>query len=154
MTEQNKRDRPKTPQGAKALRGVAITLMGLTLVFTLLGGVGTTCVALGAEKYDSMALLVPYKPLYQVWGVEGVPECIGRSSHWCAVGRGSDVGLSIGARLIGSGQRAVLRDRSYTGGIPAAAPATVVGASGILCERRTGVVPEALPQVQHSSSAA
>ena len=66
MTEQNKRYRPKTPQGAKALRGVAITLMGLTLVFTLLGGVGTTCVALGAEKYDSMALLVPYKPLYQV----------------------------------------------------------------------------------------
>jgi hypothetical protein len=49
---------------AKFLRFVAIVLMGLTAAFTLLSGVGTTCVALAAENYDSMAALVPYKWLY------------------------------------------------------------------------------------------
>ncbi len=63
MTEQ------KQPRPSKALRGIAVTLMGLTLALTLLGGVGTTCVALGAEKYPSMAALVPYKPLYQAFVV-------------------------------------------------------------------------------------
>jgi hypothetical protein len=74
MTQQNGR------RLSRILRGVALTLMGLTVTFTLLGGVGTTCVALGAEKYDSMAALVPYKPLYQalvvislVMGVWGIP---------------------------------------------------------------------------------
>ena len=73
MTEQNKH-RP-----SKVLRGIAIALFGLAVTFTLLGAVGTTCAAFGAEKYDSMILLVPYKPLYQalvvislavgVWGI-------------------------------------------------------------------------------------
>jgi len=56
MTEQNKH-RP-----SKVLRGIVIALFGLTVTFTLLGAVGTTCVAFGAEKYDSMIPLVPYKP--------------------------------------------------------------------------------------------
>ena len=43
---------------SKVLRGVAITPMGITVAFTLLGGAGTTCVAFGAEKYESMAALV------------------------------------------------------------------------------------------------
>jgi hypothetical protein len=64
----------------KILRIVGIILLGLTAVFHILGGVGTSCVALGAEKYDSMAGIVPYKWLYQVfvlvtiaigvWGVQ------------------------------------------------------------------------------------
>ncbi|MGD2157688.1 MAG: hypothetical protein PVG14_16480 [Anaerolineales bacterium] len=49
---------------AKFLRFVAIVLMGLTAAFTLLSGVGTTCVALAAENYDSMTALAPYKWLY------------------------------------------------------------------------------------------
>ena len=57
--------------------------MGLTVTFTLLGGVGTTCVALGAENYESMVGLIPYKPLYQVLvvislaaGVWGIPVTV------------------------------------------------------------------------------
>jgi len=73
MTEQ-KKHRP-----SKVLRGIIIVLFGLTVTFILLSAVGTICVAFGAEKYDSMIPLVPYKPLYQalvvislaagVWGI-------------------------------------------------------------------------------------
>ena len=48
------------------LRFIAITLLGLTAIFTLMGGIGTTCVAFNAEKYDSMIALVPVKPIFQV----------------------------------------------------------------------------------------
>ena len=48
----------------KFLRIIGIILMSLTAAFTVLSGVGTTCVALGAENYSSMAGIVPYKWLY------------------------------------------------------------------------------------------
>ena len=48
----------------KVLRFIGIVLMGLTSAFTILGGVGTTCVALGAENYPSMAGIAPFKWLY------------------------------------------------------------------------------------------
>lgn len=51
----------------KFLRFVGIILMGLTAAFTVLGGVGTTCVALAAEKYPSMVGIVPYKWLYVIF---------------------------------------------------------------------------------------
>ncbi len=73
----------KSNPGPKILRAIAVTLMGLTVVFTVLGGAGTTCVAFGAEKYGSMASLVPYKPLYQALvvislavGIWGIPVTI------------------------------------------------------------------------------
>lgn len=50
----------------KALRVIAILLMGLTAAVTLLSGIGITCVALGAEKYESMAALAPFKWFYQL----------------------------------------------------------------------------------------
>jgi len=56
-------------QPSKFLRFIGILLMGLTAVVLLLAGIGTTCVALGAEKYPSMASLVEYKWLYQVFVV-------------------------------------------------------------------------------------
>lgn len=72
-----------TPRPWKAGRIIALVLMGLTVFFTLTGGIGTTCVALGAENYESMAGLVPYKPLYQVLvvisiatGIWGIPAMI------------------------------------------------------------------------------
>jgi hypothetical protein len=37
---------------AKLLRVIGIILMGLTAVFTIMGGVGTTCVALNPTGYD------------------------------------------------------------------------------------------------------
>lgn len=50
---------------AKLLRIAGIVLMGLTAVFTLMSGAGTTCVALAAEKFGpSMAPIAPYKWLY------------------------------------------------------------------------------------------
>jgi hypothetical protein len=49
---------------AKILRIVAILLLGLTAVVALLSGAGSTCVALGAEKYASMSALAPFKWLY------------------------------------------------------------------------------------------
>lgn len=48
----------------KFLRFIGIFFMSLTAAFTILGGVGTTCVALAAEKYDSMVGIAPYKWLY------------------------------------------------------------------------------------------
>jgi hypothetical protein len=50
---------------AKILRVLGIILMGITAAFTLLGGAGTTCIALAAENFgDKWAPLVPYKWLY------------------------------------------------------------------------------------------
>ncbi|MBT3390481.1 MAG: hypothetical protein HN413_08725 [Chloroflexi bacterium] len=51
----------------KFLRFIGILFMSLTAAFTVLGGVGTTCVALGAEKYDTMAGIVPFKWLYVLY---------------------------------------------------------------------------------------
>lgn len=51
----------------KVLRFVAILLFGLTVAFHLLGGIGTSCVALAAEEFDSMAAIAPFKWLYQVF---------------------------------------------------------------------------------------
>jgi hypothetical protein len=77
MTEQG-RHHP-----SKVLRGIAVTLMGIAVAITLLAGVGTTCVAFGAENYGSMAALVPYKPLYQALvvislavGIWGIPMTV------------------------------------------------------------------------------
>ncbi len=48
----------------KVLRVIAIIMMGLTAAFTLLGGIGTICVAWFPENYD-FEVLVPYKSIYQ-----------------------------------------------------------------------------------------
>src|SRR4030042_5223433 len=50
---------------AKVLRMICIILMGLTAVFTIMGGVGTTCVALNPTGYDGkFAGIAPYQWLY------------------------------------------------------------------------------------------
>ena len=53
----------------KILRIVAIVLLGLTAVFSLLGGIGSTCVAFAAENWQSMAAIVPFKWLYMIYVV-------------------------------------------------------------------------------------
>lgn len=51
----------------KVLRGVAVVLMGLTATFTLLGAVGTSCIAWNASQYGkAFAMYVPYMPVYQI----------------------------------------------------------------------------------------
>ncbi len=50
---------------AKLLRIIGIILMGLTAVFTIMGGVGTTCVALNPTGYSGkFAGIAPYQWLY------------------------------------------------------------------------------------------
>jgi uncharacterized membrane protein (UPF0136 family) len=64
----------------KALRIVGIVLLGVTAVITLLGGVGTTCVALDASKYGSMAPLADYQWLYIFYVLSGI--VIGALGIW------------------------------------------------------------------------
>lgn len=50
---------------AKVLRVVGIIFMGITAVFTLMAGIGTTCVAVAAASFGaSMAPIAPYQWLY------------------------------------------------------------------------------------------
>jgi hypothetical protein len=52
-------------RGARALRIVAVILMSLTAVFTIMGGAGTTCVALDPTGYDGKFIgLAPFQLLY------------------------------------------------------------------------------------------
>jgi hypothetical protein len=53
----------------KIIRIAAIILLGLTAVFSLLGGIGSTCVAFAAENWESMAAIVPFKWLYMIYVV-------------------------------------------------------------------------------------
>ena len=50
---------------AKILRIVGIILMGMTAVFTMMGGIGTTCVALNPNGYEGkFSGIAPYQWLY------------------------------------------------------------------------------------------
>jgi hypothetical protein len=52
----------------KALRVIAIVLMGMSTIFALLGGVGTACIAWNAPMYGpAFAIFVPFMPLYQIF---------------------------------------------------------------------------------------
>jgi len=56
----------------KFLRFIGILFMGISAAVTLLGGVGTTCVALNAAKYDSMKAIANYQWLYIAYVIIGV----------------------------------------------------------------------------------
>lgn len=57
---------------AKTLRFIGILLMALTGGFTLLGGIGTSCVALFPTKFGSMAALAPFQWLYILFVLTGI----------------------------------------------------------------------------------
>ncbi len=51
----------------RIMRGIAIVLLALSTAMTLLGGVGTTCVAWNADKYGkAFEMFVPYMGEYQI----------------------------------------------------------------------------------------
>lgn len=50
----------------KAIRIIAIVLMGLTAAVNVLGGVGTSCAAFAPERWDSMRPLLSLQWLYQI----------------------------------------------------------------------------------------
>lgn len=54
------------------MRIIGIILLGLTAVITLLGGIGTTCVALNPTAYEGMEALAPYQWLYIFYVVAGI----------------------------------------------------------------------------------
>ena len=56
----------------KIIRIVLLTAFLLTVLFTLLSGVGTYCAAFKTEQYPSMAVLLPYQLLYQVLVIASV----------------------------------------------------------------------------------
>lgn len=52
---------------SRFLRILGIVLLAISAAFTLLGGIGTTCVAFNAENFgESMAKLTPVKPIFQL----------------------------------------------------------------------------------------
>lgn len=58
---------------AKFLRFIGIALMGLTAAFTILGGAGTTCVAINPTGFgESMAPLAKFQWLYVLFVLAGV----------------------------------------------------------------------------------
>lgn len=50
----------------KVLRIIAIILMGLASAMMILGGIGTICIAFWPEKYPTLSMMVPVKPIFQV----------------------------------------------------------------------------------------
>jgi len=55
------------PKPSPFLRIVTIVVLSLAAAMTLLGGIGTTCVAFKAENFGPrMAALIPVKPIFQV----------------------------------------------------------------------------------------
>ncbi len=52
---------------AKFLRFIGILFMGLTSALILLSGVGTTCVAIDATRYESMKAIAEYQWLYIIY---------------------------------------------------------------------------------------
>lgn len=66
-----------SPQLSRVLRHITIILLSLTAAMTLLGGVGTTCVAFKAEEYGPrMAALVPVKPVFQALVVVSIAAAV------------------------------------------------------------------------------
>lgn len=56
----------------KILRWIGIILLGFTAVVTLLGGIGTTCVALDATQYEGMEAIAGYQWLYIFYVLAGI----------------------------------------------------------------------------------
>jgi len=59
------------------LRVIAIVVVSLAAAMTLLGGIGTSCVAFFAEKFgESMGKLIPVKPIFQVLVVVSIAAAV------------------------------------------------------------------------------
>jgi len=56
----------KEKKPSKVIRSLLFIFFLLTILFTLLSGVGTYCAAFDTEKYPSMLALLPYQLLYQI----------------------------------------------------------------------------------------
>jgi len=91
------------------LRTLLVVLMALTAIITLLGGVGSTCVAFNAEQYPGFKSLAPYKSILQILVYLSVLTAVAmivvtywtaRASQWFYIG-------ALITLLIGGGAAAV-----------------------------------------------
>jgi len=88
----------------KTLRFIGILLMGITALFTIAGGLGTTCVALNPTGFgESMAPLAPFQWLYVTFVI--VTTAIGvmaaRAVFLLVRGRSNSYRYSIIALILG-----------------------------------------------------
>ncbi len=87
----------------KFLRIVAIVLMGLNAVHTLLGAVGSICISWFPENYESLAVIAPYKGVYQAATIfTFVAAIIGLAATYGLIrGKKWAYGVALGALLLG-----------------------------------------------------
>jgi len=88
----------------KTLRFIGILLMGITALFTIAGGLGTTCVALNPTGFgESMAALAPFQWLYVLFVI--VTTAIGimaaRAVFLLAKGRANSYRYAVIALVLG-----------------------------------------------------
>jgi hypothetical protein len=101
---------------ARSLRFIGILLMALTGGFTLLGGAGTSCVALNPTGFgESMSRLAPFQWLYILFVLAGIALGV--------------LGIRAAVRL------AKGRDKSYTDALVVLVAGVVVGVLHILVSR-------------------
>jgi len=92
------------------LRIVAIVLMGMATVFTLLGGVGTACIAWNAPMYGpAFAAFVPFMPVYQNFVYVGVFAALAGAIVVYALVRGDKWAYwgAVGTLIVGLGAAAL-----------------------------------------------
>jgi len=106
--------------GSRALRVIGTVVLAIGVVFSLMGGIGSSCVALGAARWESMAPLVPYQWLYQILMVLTLITAI--------VGIWVCIGFAKGRRWSYSGALAVLAAGAILAGVQMYASAQLRGA--------------------------
>ena len=105
------------------LRGVLVVLMGMTTVMTLLGAVGTSCLAWNGNLYGAaFKWIVPYMPTYQmlvyvslVAGVAATLVCyaIVRGDKWFYIGALVTLVVAGGAAGVQMYYTSSLKDVSF-----------------------------------------
>ena len=88
----------------KTLRFIGILLMGITALFTIAGGLGTTCVAVNPTGFgESMAPLAPFQWLYVIFVIAttAIGVMAARAVFLLAKGRPNSYRYSIIALVLG-----------------------------------------------------
>jgi hypothetical protein len=94
----------RNPWWGKTLRFIGILLLGVTSLFTLAGGAGTTCVALNPTGFgENMAKLAPMQWLYVLFVIVtvGIGVMLTRSTILLAKGQGKGYKAGLIALVAG-----------------------------------------------------
>jgi nicotinamide riboside transporter PnuC len=100
---------------ANWVRKIAIAIFGLAVAFTLLGGLGNTCVAFNAEKYGkAFEKFISYKSEYQMMVYIGVVTAlVGIVALWGMV-KGKKWAFLLGLFVLLIGAAAAVTQMYYT----------------------------------------